>query len=435
MVPDDDVSDIGVRGQGPHLDLSSTRAFTEHRRDKLAYAGRPPNMQQERPVSPSPQNRAAPKRIAWVTPEYPPHRGGVSDHSHEMVKVLRSAGHDVLVCSRPHEAGFHRLDSELAAFGPELVVVAYTPLAYAPHTGGIAPAFALWSLSLRRRHRCRTLLLAHETSLPLTAHWQKRELKLATLAAVQIAQFVSLTSSFDVILFSNAGTQRAWARHLPGLANRSRTIRICSNIPCHSSSDPAAELTASGCSVPSPTVLFFGTGHPSVLFDFVEEAFVSMLKSEPKTGLVIVGVSAEKLRRLRPSLLDLGPRVQALGYLSTEQVSLWLQVATLVLAPLIEGVSTRKGTVMAALQHGRTVVTTRGIRTLDDVAWSEICLLAPLDRTAFAAAAVKALHDPGMCATTGSAARNEYAAHASASVTASQILDYADRLGPRAVER
>jgi glycosyltransferase involved in cell wall biosynthesis len=388
-------------------------------------------MQQEQPVFPSPPNDAAPKRIAWVTPEYPPHRGGVSDHSHEMVKVLRSAGHDVLVCSRPHEAGFGRLDADLSAFRPELVVVAYTPLAYAPHTGGIAPAFTLWSLGLGRRHHCQTVLLAHETSLPLTVYLQERQFKLATLAAAQIVQFVSLAASFDVVLFSNAGTQRAWARHLPGLASRSHTIRICSNIPCYSSDDPATELTACGSSVPNPTVLFFGTGHPSVLFDFVEEALVTMLESEPNAGLVIIGISPEKLRRLRPSLLDLGPRVQALGYLSAEQVSLWLQAATLVLAPLIEGVNARKGTVMAALQHGRTVVTTRGIHTLEDIAWSEICLLTPLDRKAFAAASVRALHDPELRATTGRAARDEYAAHASAQVTASMILDFADRLGAR----
>jgi glycosyltransferase involved in cell wall biosynthesis len=181
--------------------------------------------------------------------------------------------------------------------------------------------------------------------------------------------------------------------------------------------------------VPNPTVLFFGTGHDSVLFDYVEEAFVALLETEPSVGLVVVGMSPEKLRRLRPSLSDLGGRVHALGYVAAEQVSLWLQVATLVLAPLIEGVSARKGTVMAALQHGRTVVTTRGVRTLEDIAWSEICLLSPLDRKAFAAIAVKALLDPGLRAVIGRAARAEYEAHASASVTASMILGYADPFG------
>ncbi|HKO47022.1 MAG TPA: glycosyltransferase family 4 protein [Polyangiaceae bacterium] len=370
-----------------------------------------------------------PKRIAWFTPDYPPDRGGVSDHSSAMVNVLRSAGHDVLICSRPHERGFARLDTELAVYRPELVVVAYTPLGYAPRSGGVTPAFTRWSIGLRQRHRCRAILLAHEVSLPLTFHWQRREFKLAALAATQMAQFSVLAACFDSVLFSNVGTQRAWAQRLTRLANRFHTIRICSNIPYHSSTAPARDLIASGSSVPTPTVLFFGTGHQSVLFEYVEEAFLALLKLEPSAGLVIVGMSPEKLRRLCPSLADMSDRVHALGYVSADQVSLWLQVATLVLAPLIEGVSARKGTVMAALQHGQTVVTTRGVHTLEDIAWNEICLLAPLDREAFAAMAVKAFHDPELRAATGRAARAEYEAHASASVTASMILDYADQPG------
>ena len=66
-----------------------------------------------------------------------------------MVNILRSAGHDVLVCSKPHERGFAILDAELSAYRPDLVVVAYTPLGYAPSTGGIAPAFYALGIRLR----------------------------------------------------------------------------------------------------------------------------------------------------------------------------------------------------------------------------------------------------------------------------------------------
>jgi glycosyltransferase involved in cell wall biosynthesis len=376
-------------------------------------------------VSRSPLPKAT-KRIAWVTPGYPPDRGGVSDHSSAMVNALRSAGHEVLVCSRPHETSFARLDAELAAYTPELVVVAYTPLAYAPHTGGIAPAFTRWSVGLRRRLGCQVILLAHEASLPLNFRWGRTEIKLTALAVTQIAQFSILAASFDCVLFSNAGTQRVWVRRLPRFADRFQTIRICSNIPYHSSHAPAAELIETGAHVPIPTVLFFGTGHDSVLFDYVEEAFVALTKIEPSTGLVIVGMGPDKLRRLRPSLAD-SSAVHALGYVPAEQISLWLQVAALVLAPLVEGVSARKGTVMAALQHGQTVVTTRGEHTLEDIPWSEICLLSPFDRDTFATTAVQAFLDPALRAATGRAARDEYHTHASASVTAAMILDYAAR--------
>ncbi len=369
---------------------------------------------------------ASGRRVAWVTADYPPDRGGVSDHSSAMVSALRAAGHDVLVCARPHELGFGLLDAELRSYRPDLVVVAYVPLAYGPRTGGIAPAFLLWCMRLRSRLHCQTLLLAHEASLPAADLWAQRELKLAALGAVQVAQFSLLTQCFHSVLFSNEGTRRVWAEGMPRSATRFGTIRICSNIPWFPSSDPAADLVAAGYSVPTPTILFFGTGHQSVLFEYVEAAFVELLKIAPEARLVVVGMDAELLRRLRPSLANFGARVQALGYVAAPQVSLWLQVAKLVLAPLIEGVSARKGTVMAALQHGQAVVTTRGAHTRDDIAWDQICVLAPLDRAAFATAAVKAFENPKWRAEIGRSARAEYDAHASASVTAARILDFAD---------
>jgi glycosyltransferase involved in cell wall biosynthesis len=385
-------------------------------------------MQFDSSAPPSPSDRAVLRRVAWVTPDYPPDRGGVSDHSSAMVSVLRAAGHDVLVCSRPHEPGFTRLDAELAAYRPDLVIVAYTPLGYAPRTGGIAPAFTLWSIRLRRRLRCQAILLAHETSVSVSYHWQNREFKIAALGVTQIAQFAVLAASFDSVLFSNVSTQRSWAQLIPPLAHRFHTTRICSNIPLHASVDPAAELTAAGYSVPSPTILFFGTGHEAVLFDYLEAAFRALLEIEPNASLVVVGMSPEMLREVRPSLADLGTRVQALGYVAAPQVSLWLQVANLVLAPLVEGVSARKGTVMAALQHGQAVVTTRGANTLDDISWDEICLLAPLDREAYATKAVEAFQDPKRRSALGCAARVEYEAHASAAVTGMRILDYAKQV-------
>jgi len=361
-------------------------------------------------------------RIAWVTPDYPPDRGGVSDHSSEMVSVLRAVGHEVLVIARPQKRPFALLNAELDAFAPELIVVAYVPLGYAPHTGGVSPAFALWCVGLRLRRHCRTIMLAHEASLPAAYLWRNRELKLAALGAAQVVQFCILAACFDTIFFSNTGTKEIWAEGLPRLANRFHSIRICSNIPYHSSVEPKAELTAAGFSIPSSTILFFGTGHQSVLFDYVEAAFLALLEREPLAVLVVIGMTPEKLRQLRPSLADLGARVVVLGYVAAPQISLWLQVAKLVLAPLVEGVSARKGTVMAALQHGQAVVTTRGLHTRTDIAWDQICLLAPLERDTFAAKAVEAFKDSELRSTIGRAARAEYEAHASASVTASRIL-------------
>lgn len=369
---------------------------------------------------PSPQ--IGPRRIAWITPDYPPDRGGVSDHSAEMVGALRADGHEVMVCTRPQSIGFRHLNAELRSFRPDLVVVAYVPLGYAPRTGGIAPVFALWCAGLRRRLGCRTGLLAHEVSLPAAYLWKKRELKLAALGAAQILQFMQLARCFDAVLFSNEGTRLEWIERLPKSANRFNTLRICSNIPHRPSSDAVADLSQAGYSVPGQTILFFGTGHQSVLFDYVEAAFHEISKLSDEAVLVIIGMDRQKLLRLYPSLANLGERVRALGYVPAPEVSLWLQVAKLTLAPLVEGVSARRGTVMAALQHGQAVVTTRSYQTRNDVAWDEICILSARNRDQFAATAVNAFRDPDLLARLGRAARAEYEAHASATVTAREVL-------------
>jgi len=363
-------------------------------------------------------------RLAWITPDYPPERGGVSDHSHAMVGAYRAQGYQVLVCSKPHLRGFEQLDAELAAFRPEVVVLAYVPLGYGPRTGGIAPALTYWCVGLRKRLEASTLLLAHEVALPVAAHWRRRELKLALLGAAQLVQFEVLARAFGSVAFSNERTRDAWAAHMPTRRDRLHTVRICSNIPFIPSPAPGAALAALGRSVPVRTILFFGTGHDSVLFDYVEAALVELLKIEPQVRLVIVGIDAEKLRRLRPSLSDFGERVQPLGFVAAEEVSLWLQTAELVLAPLIEGVNARKGSIMAALQHGRAVITTRGIHTRGDIPWARICALSPLEREAFAELAVRYFRSPCMRERLGGEARADYEAHASASVTAAQLLGY-----------
>lgn len=364
-------------------------------------------------------------RVAWVTPDYPPDRGGVSDHSSAMVGALREAGHDVLVGEKPHEHGFDELSRKLTAFAPELVVVAYTPLGYAPRTGGLAPAFTRWCVGLAIARRGSTVLLAHEASLPAVDLLRDRRYKLAVLGVAQAAQFSLLAACFDTVFFSTMATKQLWADGLPLLAKRFHTLRICSNIPYLPSRDPRAELGAAGQPVPSKTILFFGTGHESVLFDYVEAAFLALLQVEPRAVLVVIGMTLDKLRERRPSLAALGERIRVLGYVEAEHLSRWLQVAELVLAPLVEGVSARKGTVMAALQHGQTVVTTRGFHTRSDIDWERICLLAPLDRDAFAAQAVAALRSSDLRTTIGRAAREEYEAHASVPVTASRILQSA----------
>lgn len=363
-------------------------------------------------------------RVAWVTPTFPPDRGGVSDHSYAMVGALRDQGHTVLVCSKPHEQGYKRVNEELRDFKPEALVVAYVPLGFAPRTGGISPAFTLWCTQLRNQLEASLLLIAHEVCLPIADHWGRRELKLALLGAAQAAQFEVLARCFDSIAFSHEASRQIWANRIGKLQSRMHTIRICSSIPKVVSSNPAAELASSGYSVPRHTLLFFGSGHPSVSFEYVEAALVELIKVEPEARLVVIGLDAAKLRKIRPTLADFGERVQALGFVPARAVSLWFQVADLVLLPFVDGVNARKTTVMAALQHGCALATTRGVNTQEDIPWDRLCAVAPLEKAAYAAMSVKCFRDASWRAELGAAGRMDYEAHASPAVTAAQLLAY-----------
>ncbi len=366
-------------------------------------------------------------RVAWITPEYPPDRGGVSDHSHSMVTALRAQGHEVAVWSKPHQKNFQRVGEEIIAFNPEVIVLAYVPLGFAPRTGGISPALVLWWARMRRRLRAFTLLLAHEVSLPVVAHWHRRELTRTLLGSAQLVQFELLAHASNRVVFSNEATRDTLSKLSPLLRRRFDTTRISSSISRAKSLDPRAELAAAGYSVPAKIVLFFGTGHESVLFDYVESALRALLLIEPELCLIIIGMDATKLRARRPALAEFGPHVQALGFVPAHAVSLWLQLAELVLVPLAEGVNARKTTVMAALQHGAAVVATRGVHTREDIAWASMCALSPLDRQQFAATAVRTYQDAAERARLAEAGRAEYEANASVDVTASRLLALATR--------
>lgn len=57
-----------------------------------------------------------------------------------------------------------------------------------------------------------------------------------------------------------------------------------------------------------------------------------------------------------------------------------LSEANLLLVPFLDGVSTRRGTLMAGLCHAKAVVTTKGKNTLEDIPWQSIVGLTDVGR-------------------------------------------------------
>jgi glycosyltransferase involved in cell wall biosynthesis len=100
---------------------------------------------------------------------------------------------------------------------------------------------------------------------------------------------------------------------------------------------------------------FFGVMHGTRLLEHVREACEAVQRERRQMVLLYIGPDGAALRRAMPgiALLDCGT-------LSADEVSRRLRAVEIFLSPFIDGISTRRGSVMAALQHGLPVVGTEG---------------------------------------------------------------------------
>jgi len=120
-------------------------------------------------------------------------------------------------------------------------------------------------------------------------------------------------------------------------------------------------------------------------------------KNVPTAQLVVVGQAPESFHMSltqatqesnRQSLIWLGPR-------EPNTINLLMQAADLQLAPFVDGVSSRRSTVVAAMQHGLCVLTTEP-RSIpgDPLRDSGLAMVPRGDAEAFASMAVQLLQQP-----------------------------------------
>ena len=378
-------------------------------------------------------------KIAWhlITGEFPPQPGGVSDYTLSVARGLASAGESVHVwCPTtsgpvPQVPGvvvhatagtwsrddIARVDLELDATPrPRRLLVQWVPHAYGQRSMNVG--FCRW---VRRRGRRGDVveLMAHEVSLGFGEGSWKQD-----VAATVHRFMVSLLLS---------ASRRVWVS-IPAWVDRmrpyafGRQIEFCwlpvpSNVPVVS--DAAAVLgTRASHAAPDGTLVgHFGTyalGSRRALEPLLER----VASESTSTSFVLMGRESDAFREeLVTRHPELAARVHATGGLPADALSVVLQACDVVAQPYGEGVSSRRGTLMAALAHGLPVVTTEG--RLSETIWREsgaVRLVPPGDPDAAARAIVTLYHDAGERARLGSAARALYAARFDLSHTIDALI-------------
>ena len=310
-----------------------------------------------------------------ISPEYPPQVGGVADYTRLVALGLVALGDRVHVWApavtgtEPAEAGIevHRLPSgfgprslaalgrTLDAAGPGQILVQYVPQGYGMK--GMNLPLCLW---LFARRRVGVTVMFHEVAV---AFGRRQPMRHNVIGAVNLAMAFVLTHAARRC-FAGAA---AWEPRLRLLAPAGAAISwlpVPSNVPVVD--DPEGVLAVRRTLMVEGGVVlgYFGTARETWTAAQLTAVVPPLLRERPDAAFLLIGRDSSDLRsRLLAGTSELQERVRATGTLAPADVSRHLGACDLMLQPYADGVSTRRGSMMAALAHRRPVVTTSGIFT------------------------------------------------------------------------
>jgi glycosyltransferase involved in cell wall biosynthesis len=311
-------------------------------------------------------------RVGFVTGEYPPTQGGVGAFTCEIARAMTALGHQVFVFTR-HEA--HPVSGSFPPFVTATVGQRWG--------WGTIPQIREWT----RENRLDIINIQFQTAayaMHPSIHW----LPARITGIPVVVTFHDLRVPY---LFPKAGPLRQWvvkklAHDADGVIATDRadesTLRDEWHIPCVRwipiGSNVRAELPSMYDRTAQRAVL---NVHPDDLlisyFGFLNESKGGLILIEALSHLVEQGIPAHlvmiggRAGASDPTNLEYGKRIDTAieqhqlndrvhwtGFVDDMQVSAYFYASDLTALPYLDGVSLRRGTLMAALAHGRAIVTT-----------------------------------------------------------------------------
>jgi hypothetical protein len=358
---------------------------------------------------------------AWtiLTCEYPPACGGVADYSALVAGALVAAGDRVTVCCPPQadrptrQSGVEvialddvygprarrqldkRLDGERST-----VLVQYVPTAFG--LGGANVPFCRWLLSRSRRHGDDVRVMFHEPYFEFA--WTPVHQSPLSLAQRLMARTL-LRASRQTYLSTDA-----WRAYLSPMLTDCEpfvTLPIPSAIPrCARPAEAGEQRRRATRRQSDRLVGHFGT-YGAHVAPMLQSALTALLAGDPSLSVICTGAGSDLFAR---SMVDSDPalegRVQGTGRVPADEAAAVLAACDLLVQPYIDGVTTRRTSVMAGLINARPVLTTTG--HLTEAVWAEtqaVAMVAAGDIPALVASAQALL--AGGAARAALAARGE----------------------------
>jgi glycosyltransferase involved in cell wall biosynthesis len=186
-------------------------------------------------------------------------------------------------------------------------------------------------------------------------------------------------------------------------------LPVTSNIPVVEDPSGVAAIRAHYAPAREQIIGHFGT-YDRHTGELLLKTVPSLLEGHAESVLLLTGRGSVGMRQeLTAKHPELAERLHATGTLRAAELSLHLSACDLMLQPYIDGVSSRRTSVMVLLSHGLPVVTTSG--RLTESLWREteaVALAAADDARALVETAERVLLDAAMRRRLSAAARALY---------------------------
>ena len=376
------------------------------------------------------------QKLCWhlITSEYPPERGGVGDYTRLLAAGLADQGDQVHVwcpaCAEPapvtpgvavhREFGafsgkdLRRVGADLEAFqGRRRLLVQWVPHGYGYRSMNLGFCWWLWRRA--KRYGDQVDLVVHEPFLPFRPGWFSRASVRQNAAA--------LVHRLMTMLLLQAANRvwvciPAWEPRLRPFALGRRVpfqwLPIFSNIPVARNPKRSFEIRERYTPAANQLLIgHFGTFGANIteLLEpiLLDVAGLDMAQESEPVFLLLGDQSREYREELLRRHPELATRVHATGKLPAEELSCHLAACDLLLQPYPDGVSSRRGSFMAGLEHGKPMLTTSGELTED--LWSErdgVFLAAPGDTRQLVEKVRQLARDSAQRQRAGAAARRLY---------------------------
>lgn len=369
-------------------------------------------------------------RIGLVTGEYPPLEGGVGAFTEQLARALHVLGHEIHVITstraRPSDAprtlaavrepldlGYARLHPRIGRWRwPSLSAVADLVIRYDLEVVNLqyqAAAFNMRSpaisyLPWRLKSIAPTVVTFHDLRVPYLFPKAGRLREAAVRGLARRAQGCIATNPAD------------YRRLLDWAAGPVRQIAIGSNIEAYAPNHVEIAEARDGLGLAGDDILlgYFGFLNETKGADTLIDALARL---DGRFHLVFIGgrtgaSDADNNQAFLAGLRDriaragLDARVHWTGFLPAERVSAHLAAADLMVMPYRDGVSLRRGTLMAVLAHGRPLVTTWPTEESPEFCHGENMWLVPPNDPAALTEAVRGLvAEPSLLGRLGEGAR------------------------------